>query len=457
MLDLEAQRHLLSTIVVMRGELPFMNKAWVATLALCAAALGVEVPASAQSAPAARRVSLRALLEHAEAHAPAIRVARSRLLRGDAARAAADPLFPENPELGLEAGVRRRPDGSSVELEASLEQRIEIAGERGLRRRVAGSVRGLLRAQLDEVRWDVHLAVHSAYHDAIVARERAQAAARLLQFAEELLEIARRRLAAGDVSPLVVRFAEADAAQARQANIVANQEYAESRLMLGEVSGWPVDSPPEPEGALHEPRRAPPIEHLVALATRHQPALRTGKAASAEAQARVALADREVWPEPALGVRYTRENEDAGTNHIIMGTVRLPLPLWQTNRVDRAEARANLEVARTELSTAHRVLSSRLQRAAQAVNASADRVAVYGTEILPTLEQNLALLRRAYELGEIDILQLSVARERFLQTQRDALDAFEAYNHGVAELERQVGRDVWPDEEHRPGAREDRP
>ena len=44
----------------------------------------------------------------------------------------------------------------------------------------------------------------------------------------------------------------------------------------------------------------------------------------------------------------------------------------------------------------------------------ASRIAAYGTEILPAFEGNLALLQRAFELGEVDLLQVLVARERLL-------------------------------------------
>ena len=76
------------------------------------------------------------------------------------------------------------------------------------------------------------------------------------------------------------------------------------------------------------------------------------------------------------------------------------------------------------------------------MRAAAERVAVYGAEILPSFERNLQMLDRAFELGEIDILQVSVAAERFLQTQSDALDARADYHLALARLEQTVGTNL---------------
>ena len=64
---------------------------------------------------------------------------------------------------------------------------------------------------------------------------------------------------------------------------------------------------------------------------------------------------------------------------------------------------------------------------------------MYGSEILPTLEKNLELLRKSFELGEIDVLDVLVAQERFLRGQQDALAAFQDYYDAWARLEAIVG------------------
>lgn len=414
-----------------------------------APAPGAHVPAVPLPDPAAgRAVSLREMLAHADRHAPAVHVARRRLGLGDAAMAAATPLFASNPELAAGAGPRFGPGGRGTEIEFSAQQTVEIAGERRLRMAAAARTTERLRAELEQVRWDVHRDVHAAFHEALVARARADVAARLLAFQERLLEIARQRLQAGDTSPLPVRLAEGETAQARVAGIAAQQAYEAARLRLAEVAGWPAAHPPAPAGTLDRPRPAPPRGELDALAQRHQPALHTLQAARAEAEARAALAAREAWPRPTIGIAVQREDMDGAAETAVIGTLAIPLPLWQRNQGERAAARATLGIAAAQVAAFQQQLDTRLTRAARAVDAAARRMAVYGQEILPRFEDNLRMLERAYELGEIDVLQVSVARERFLRIQSDALDAHADYFAAVAELEAVVGTDLWHDEAH---------
>lgn len=162
------------------------------------------------------------------------------------------------------------------------------------------------------------------------------------------------------------------------------------------------------------------------------------------------LADREAWPRPSLGVQYRREGNPTteGAYDIVMGVVSIPIPSFQLNQGERARARADVTVAEAELDASRRLLDGQIAEARSEVVAAAARTRAYGTEILPRFEENLTLLRRSFELGEIDILALSTGRERFLRIQSDALDAQQDYFVALAGLERVVGVDLWRDDHH---------
>ena len=405
----------------------------------------VPLPDPARAEP----VALDAILAFADRHAPTLQVARARVDLGDAAVAGARPLLPDNPNLSVGVGPGRNSDQNHVDIQASLSQRIEIAGERGLRLEAAARTRDRLRAELDEVRWEVHWAVHGAFHRALVARERLAAAKRLLAFQERLLEIARGRLSAGDVSPLPVRLAEGELSQARVARIAAEQGFLRARLQLGALAGWPAADPPEPAGTLDQPQTPPDTNSLIELARAHQPRLRTLQAARDEAGAAARSADRDAWPEPSVGIQVTRESYVRNPPETqILGVLSVPISLFQRNQGARATAEAQSRIADAERDSFGSQLLNLIEQHRSAVVAAAGQVRTYGREILPTFEENLSLIQRAFELGEIDILQVSVARERFLRIQTDALDAYANYFQAVADLEVSIGTDLWRDDYH---------
>lgn len=415
-------------------------------------ALGLHSRSSlAQTAPqrqvAPEAVTLGRLLGWAERHAPDLAIARAGLSRGRAEIEAAAPLFPSDPVLAGSIGRRQNDAGAGTDYEVGLEQELEIFGERAARRRAGQASMDLARAGVAQVRWRVHREIHDAFHDALVARARRRSAERFVQFADRFLQVAERRLAAGETSPLPVRLAESEVAEARQARIAAEQSERAALLALQLAAGWPAERGLAVAGDLGTPTNAPPLARLVALARAQDPVLRARAAQVRRAIALLAAANRDPWPNPRLGVAYARESEPGGAPATIWrGTLSVPIPVWQANRPERARARAELDVAQAELAARQRTLAARVQRAAMAVDASAARVRLYTTKILPGFEKSLEMVGTAFDLGEIDATEVLVARERFLRSQRTALDAYEEYFRARGALEEAVGTEL--EDEH---------
>lgn len=426
---------------------------FAAALAVVAsAAAPVDTPTLAPPTGAeeiGRPIGLDQILEHAEQHAPALLVARSRRARGTAEVEAASPWLPDNPQITAATGPRIVRGEAGVDVTASLSQEIQVAGERGLRIDAAAGFLEQVDAEIEDVRWAVHAQVHAAFHRALVERSRLKLAEEVLAYQEGLASVVERRVSAGDVAPFTKRLAEVEVAQAKQAAVADRQRYRAARLELAQLAGWPIDDLPSPTGALDTPRAPETLERLVAAAEKKLPALRARDAAARAAAAQVAAADRAIFPQPVLGVQWTQEgNPIEGANQIILGTVSVPIPSFQLNQAERARARADEQIARAELEALRRQLEGNVALARSEVVAASERVHSYGTEVLPRFSENLNMLRRAFELGEIDLLELSVGRERLLRAQSDALDAHLDYFVAVAALERAVGAEVFGTDIH---------
>jgi len=405
----------------------------------------VEVFVPSATAPdpmATSEVTLEQLLRYADQRAPAVRVARAQARRGDAAVEAASPLLQSNPEVEVGLGSRTVAAGTHLETEVSLQQSIEIAGERGLRMETAERLREVALSQQDEARWQAHGQVHALFLQVLVARQRAAAVEQVVRFAAELEQIAQRRVDAGDDAPLSMLVAHADLAQARELLIAAQQIERATRIRLAEVSGWPVGRPLQPRGELPPIRLAGALSHLVRLAADHHPSLRTRALTVAQAESRVRLEAREAWPEPTVGLAYAREGEPTDAPDIWLVTLGVPMPLWNRNQGGRARASVALETARTQQETLGQRLHVQLERAASTLDAAAQRVHIYGDDIMPAMQRNLDLIREAYDVGEIDIHAVSQTRERVLATQERAIAARAEYYQALVNLEVLVGTEL---------------
>lgn len=394
-----------------------------------------------------REISLDEALAYADANSPVVSVARSTRSLAEATRVAASVLLPTNPELSAALGPRFGLSGTGVDADVSLMQQIQVAGERRARMRAADRNAELTEAEIDQMRWAIHCDVHAAFHRALIERERARLAERVVAFQEDVLRVVRSQIAVGETAPLTLRLAEAEVAQARQVLVAANQDYLAARIRLGLLAGWPASTPPTPAGDAEAPREPPDLDALIAIAEETLPSIRTAQARIQLAEARVTVANREAAPRPSVGVQYRREGNPTAEGHydIVLGALSIPIPLFQRNQGARAQARAEVIVAEAELDATRRLLAGQIAEARSQVSAAAQRALSYQTEIVPRFEENLTLLRRSFELGEIDILALSTGRERFLRMQSDALLSRVDYFVSVAGLERAVGAELWPD------------
>jgi len=395
-------------------------------------------------------VSLDGILAFADEHSPLLGVARSTRSRAEAEQVAASIFLQANPQLSVAVGPRLGISGTGVDIDAALTQQVQIAGERRLRIKAADRLRDLTDAEIEQIRWSVHCDVHAAFHRALVEQARVRLAERVVVFQQEVLNVVERQISAGETAPLTLRLAQAEVAQAQQVLVATQQAYFASRIRLAQLSGWSVETPPTPLGAVDEPRDPPPFARLVDVARSQLPSLRAGAARVREAEAKRELASREAWLRPSLGAQYRREGNPTteGAYDIVMGTVSTSIPIFQLNQGDRARADAEVDVVSAQLDATRRLLDGQIAEARSEVVAAAARTKAYGTEILPRFEENLTLLRRSFELGEIDLLALSTGRERFLRIQNDALLAQQDYFVALAGLERVVGVDLWHDEHH---------
>jgi cobalt-zinc-cadmium efflux system outer membrane protein len=185
------------------------------------------------------------------------------------------------------------------------------------------------------------------------------------------------------------------------------------------------------------------VASLMHMAEQLHPHIHAHRASTSEAIARTDVADRARWPAPALGVQVAREGS-AGSpaNYIVLGTVGLALPVWQTHQADRAHARVDADVARGAEARVLRAIHVRIAGAHAQLNSALDRLRLFTAHVSPSLEQSLSLLRRGFDAGELPLATVALARERFLQSQLDVFTAYADYHRAHAELEAAVGSEV---------------
>lgn len=398
-------------------------------------------------------LTLEQLLIWADANSPLIQTARARvgLARADVIQA--QLLFPSNPQLGLSTGARTTGGVVGLELEAALQQQLEIFGEQAARQDVAKARQLNSERLVDEARWLVHVQAHQLFTELLLAQERAAQASRFVEFSKRMTEVAQRQVQAGDASPLILLIAQADLAQTNEVMITASLRVQATRSRLVALIGWPTQQLPKIDGELAPLRHAPALPKLLELMGRHHPSISARELAIKAQRAQLKLSNLEANPKPTLGLSYARESSgsvNSPASNVFLFNLTVPLPLWRTNQGPRAAAEAQVLVATRERDALVLQMTSSLQQTTQALDAAFERVSLYQTGVVPQLEQNLSLLERAYELGEVDVHQVSQTRQRLLEATSQYLDARITYYQTAAALEGLVGVELWANPEVSP-------
>lgn len=402
----------------------------------------LELSRSASPEPA-RSVTLKELLSRARRQGPEPRRAKARISLGAAAVAAARPILPANPQVYVGAGARNNRLGTRFEIQAQITQALEIAREPAMRRRWARAERRAKEREHQRAQWTAEVETRAAFHLAVLERRRAEMAAEVEAFSRKVRDDTARLVETGAESPLRLRLVEAELSQAEQARLRAEYEYRAACNRLARLAGWDPGEPIRPRGELPRPTVLPESVDARRVLDDH-PTVKAARAQVQAAKARRTSARRDAFPNPQIGLYAARENPPGAAfpDHVALATVSIPLPLFRRNPGPRAEARAALEIARTEMTVAQRNLALDLERSIDAVNTDADRLRAYTDEIMPQFSENLRLVQRAFELGEIDLLEVFVARERFLELQHQALDVYRDYIESVRDLELAAGMPI---------------
>jgi cobalt-zinc-cadmium efflux system outer membrane protein len=378
-----------------------------------------------------------------------LRAARERLGLQEAELAQAGQLLPSNPELEAEVGSDR-PFNNEGErrLGIGLAQEFEIAGQRGLRKAQASAE--LKQAQ---ARWAALEA--QVARDASGAFLRLWRAERLRALARESLELnltlekaTESRFQAGDISELERNVVAVDVARARRELSSAETELVQARLDLARLLGRPDGMRLTVEDLSLPTATLAPLENLQSLARERRADLAAARYSQEAAEARLSLRYRERIPNPTLRLGYERERfgaldaspgEGGEISSLLIGSISIPLPLWNRQQGPIRAAQTEKAAATIEREATERLVETEVAAAFAAVERSREALEAV-TAALPKVERNLELIRKSFEAGQVDLLELLNTRDRSQQARQEYVEARVEYVRALDELMRATGQ-----------------
>ena len=331
---------------------------------------------------------------------------------------------------------------------------IETGGKRQKRVRVAEKDVQLAEAELAERVRQVAAEVRGRFIDAVAEQRKLDAIDGLLQVSREALRLTQARVEQGDIAPLDrdLLAVEVSRAEAQRSPVLGR--LAAALLDLRRVAAL------EPSETL-APRELPMtpaslrVEELQEHALRTRPDLLIARLLEDQGGASVELAEAEGKPNLTVAARYARRNSrfddqlgltSSGTltqlrdqDDVLTVGISIPLLTRKRNLGNIEAAEARLAGARLRRQYLEGAIPLEVMAAWERYLAARRAVDIYDRGVVEQSEKNLAVIRGAYNLGQLRILDVLNEQRRLIDTQLGAIDARAEEARALTELMRAVG------------------
>ena len=330
----------------------------------------------------------------------------------------------------------------------SLEQPLEMGGQRSARRAAAASAHAAAEARLAATAARIDYEVARSYAAAVASQRRAALAEAAAAAFERAAGVSKARLAGGDVSGYQHRRLTLEAARYAALRVEALVTRDSATQTLASLMGL-ADST-GPPGALVLPDSltpalvTQPVDSFVALALVRRPELRGAvlEAEVGDAEARLARAERIPTPTLSGGFKHERLTTGGSLGGFVAG-LSLPLPLWDRRggAVDAARAQAARREA--EVAGLRRQTVREVRSAFAAHQALAGQLELLEARLGDEAVRARRAAEAAYAEGEIGLLEWLDAVRAYQEAETTVVTLWSEYIARRAALERATGASLF--------------
>lgn len=317
------------------------------------------------------------------------------------------------------AGTGSRQGVRQLETTVQATQAIERGGKRASRIAVATRDREVAAHEYAVKRAEVLATAAVAFVDTLAAQHRVALAEEPVKFAREVLASTESRTRAGMASATEPARARAALAAAQGELARAQSDLSAARARLAANWSGSATEVPALQGRLQIPEQMPAESVLLAKLPAH-PRLAHQQALVASRRAALDLERGQSTQDITVGggVRFLREGSDAA----LVAGVSVPLPARNRNQGAIRAARENLAGAEETVRATERELRSALTLAWQEASTLRTAAQTLRKEVIPASQEAHAIVRRAYEQGQLPLIDVLDTQRELLSLRRELLE-----------------------------------
>ncbi len=317
-----------------------------------------------------------------------------------------------------------------------ISQPIELGGKRAARITAAERARDQAAAAALARRSELRAGVITAFFEVLAAQERVRLAQDSVTLAQRAVHAAANRVAAGKVSPLEETKAKVAESGVQVERLQAEGALRTARQQLAALWGNPKPAFAHAVGQL-DALPTPPSSLEIEQRMHGAPSLVQARLEVDRRSALTALEQAKRVPDIAVTLGSKR-SPDVGGNQWVVG-VSIPLPIFDTNQGNLAEALSREEQARDELLSTELRTASEAAAALETLHASRIEAETLQRDALPGAESAYQAATKGFELGKFSFLEALDAQRTLLQVRTQTLRALAAAHRAASDLDRLLG------------------
>ncbi len=322
-------------------------------------------------------------------------------------------------------------DGVSRETTASVQQLLELGGDRNARTEAALRSRDVAAQESASMRAAIVGEVRRAFTSVLAGQQEVAIARENVELSQSTAAAIRARVEAGKTSPIEETRSDVLVAAERLELARAEQRLGEARRRL--AATWGADRPTfdAAAGDLSASIDLPPLDTLRSRLDNH-PALLRASAVVAEREAIVLLEEARAIPDMTASAGYRRFSSPS--DGAFVGSVTVPLPLFDRNRAAIAEARLRVAQAKEESRSVRVGLERSLADAWREYETAKHEVSTLQSSIVPAAQSVFDAISEGYRLGKFGYLEVLDARRTLTSARLQLARALEQFHLAIASV-----------------------
>lgn len=317
--------------------------------------------------------------------------------------------------------------------QVQLMQMLPWPGKLGSARRAAEHTAGAAQADAEDQTLMLAAQVRMAYFEVASADRSLDVMRRTQGLLRDFLQVSTTMYSVGSAVQQDVLRAQVEVARMGEEITRMEQERvamaARLNALLGREAGVPI-----PAVELPEPGEEPaPVDSLIALALAHRPALRAGAERVSAAEATLAGARRELYPDLQVGVAYQAR---PAYDNMISLMVGISLPIFAGGRQlpMRREMTAMRDMSAAELLNLRNETIARIVETRARAIRDRDLARLYRSSILPQARGAVQAALGSYRVGQVSFMQLVDNQMTVNQYEIETIRLLADYQQAVGDL-----------------------